>query len=722
MFNLRMLPAVLVFLCAVVTTNAQVIPRQSQIIAGEYFIGSDPGVGKGTPISISSPSTTIVGTVLNLHLAANQTVFFRFKNANGIWTAPRAITFTGVGVNRSAFVNYVEYFVGSDPGKGNGTPVSVSSAQNVPLNLSSVNLSQGQYVHLRVRDDQGRWNSPVALKYPSRSIAAAEVVVGNNPNAVVPGHGIAMTPVTGGFGTGTVNVQANVSNWNRTDTIWVRAKSSEYLWSRPVGSIALANPIPTVASISPTAATRLQTLNIQINGSNFLSGVTTVSIGSGIIVNYTSVSSGTQLTANITISATAALGTYSVFVINPSPGGGTDTLQNALTVTNPSPVVTVVQPSTVYRLQAINDTLTGGNFISGVTTVSVVSDITVSSLTIVSSSKLALKLTIPGNATLGPRNVIVTNPAPGGGTDTLKNSLVVNNPQPVLTTISPSSAFRGHTVDVQLTGNNYLTGVSSVNVGQGIFVDTSYVVGQNQINIKISIPDSIKPGNRLISVTNASPGGGNSNSANFMVADDPPTPARLSFPVNSDTLQLYNPPQPIVFSWLTSVDSDSGDSVRYSVHIVGPGLDTIFTGLQDTSLTTGLMPILKVSSIYGWSVSSTDGYTVVASPDSFLFRTSDEVTAVRHQGRLPISFALYQNYPNPFNPTTTIMYDLPKKSHVVIAIYDVLGRDVRTLVNEDKPAGSYRLTFDAAALPSGVYLCRLAAGHFTFVEKIVLIK
>lgn len=435
-----------------------------------------------------------------------------------------------------------------------------------------------------------------------------------------------------------------------------------------------------------------------------------------------SVSSGAQLTANITISATAALGTFSVFVTNPAPGGGTDTLHNALTVTNPSPVVTVVQPSTVYRLQAINDTLTGGNFISGVTTASVGSDITVSSLTVVSSSKLALKLTIPGNATLGPRNVVVTNAGPGGGTDTLKNSLVVNNPQPVLTAISPSSAFRGQTVDVQINGSSYLAGVSSVNVGQGIIVDTSYVVSQNQISMKVSIPDSIKPGNRFVSVTNASPGGGNSNSVNFMVADNPPTQVRLFSPGNSDTLQLYNPPKPVVFSWFRSTDSDIGDSVTYSVHIVGAGLDTVFASLQDTSLSTGIMPFLKVSSIYGWSVSVTDGYTVVASPDSFLFRTSDKVTAVHNVKESPKSFALYQNYPNPFNPSTIIAYDVPKPSHVRIMIYDYLGREVARLVDEQKNAGSYEVKFDASALPSGVYFYRLAAGGFVETKKLVVVK
>ena len=76
---------------------------------------------------------------------------------------------------------------------------------------------------------------------------------------------------------------------------------------------------------------------------------------------------------------------------------------------------------------------------------------------------------------------------------------------------------------------------------------------------------------------------------------------------------------------------------------------------------------------------------------------------------MPGRFKLSQAYPNPFNPSTTIDYQLAKKSHVVITVYDVLGRTVRTLVNDDKPEGSYAVTFEANDLASGIYFYRLVA-------------
>ncbi len=89
---------------------------------------------------------------------------------------------------------------------------------------------------------------------------------------------------------------------------------------------------------------------------------------------------------------------------------------------------------------------------------------------------------------------------------------------------------------------------------------------------------------------------------------------------------------------------------------------------------------------------------------------------------LPISFSLSQNYPNPFNPSTVIQYDLPKESFVTLKVYDILGREVKTLVNEDKPAGRYKVNFDAAGLSSGIYFYRIIAGGFIETKKFVLMR
>jgi hypothetical protein len=83
---------------------------------------------------------------------------------------------------------------------------------------------------------------------------------------------------------------------------------------------------------------------------------------------------------------------------------------------------------------------------------------------------------------------------------------------------------------------------------------------------------------------------------------------------------------------------------------------------------------------------------------------------------------LHQNYPNPFNPATTIRYDLPQQANAKIVVYDMIGREVATLVNETKDAGSYEVTFTASQLASGVYFYKLSSGVFTSMKKLVLMK
>jgi len=85
-------------------------------------------------------------------------------------------------------------------------------------------------------------------------------------------------------------------------------------------------------------------------------------------------------------------------------------------------------------------------------------------------------------------------------------------------------------------------------------------------------------------------------------------------------------------------------------------------------------------------------------------------------------YSLYQNYPNPFNPNTKIKYSMPKLSYVAIKVFDILGNEIETLVNEEKPNGIYEVDFNAKNLPSGVYFYRLQAGDFIETKKMVLLR
>ncbi len=89
---------------------------------------------------------------------------------------------------------------------------------------------------------------------------------------------------------------------------------------------------------------------------------------------------------------------------------------------------------------------------------------------------------------------------------------------------------------------------------------------------------------------------------------------------------------------------------------------------------------------------------------------------------IPAEYSLYQNYPNPFNPETKIKFDVPKYSNVKIVIFDILGREIQTIVNESLQAGTYETEWNASAYPSGVYLYRIRAGDFVSTQKMALVK
>ncbi len=143
------------------------------------------------------------------------------------------------------------------------------------------------------------------------------------------------------------------------------------------------------------------------------------------------------------------------------------------------------------------------------------------------------------------------------------------------------------------------------------------------------------------------------------------------------------------------------------------------TTVADTSVR--LSPLAANTQFY-WHVLATNSTDTGVYSGTGSFTTGDQVTGVSRTEDVPVRFALSQNYPNPFNPTTNIGYRIANAGFVSLKVYDVLGREVRTLVNEVKKPGSYEVGFDAGNLPSGVYFYRLQAGDVSITKKLVLVK
>jgi len=183
----------------------------------------------------------------------------------------------------------------------------------------------------------------------------------------------------------------------------------------------------------------------------------------------------------------------------------------------------------------------------------------------------------------------------------------------------------------------------------------------------------------------------------------------------------------VEFIWEQTDDPDPLDEIHYQLVYATDWEDSstyVYSDLlEDTSLTVTLTD----NSQYYWIV-------VAMDTDGFMVGSNENTPNTMVVGTLSIDgadvpevFALHQNYPNPFNPTTTLRYDLPEQAHVEIMIYDIMGREVRSLVNNQQNAGFKSVVWDATnesgkPVSAGMYLYRISAGEFHSVKKMVLLK
>ncbi|MDP4190319.1 MAG: T9SS type A sorting domain-containing protein [Bacteroidota bacterium] len=210
-----------------------------------------------------------------------------------------------------------------------------------------------------------------------------------------------------------------------------------------------------------------------------------------------------------------------------------------------------------------------------------------------------------------------------------------------------------------------------------------------------------------------------------------PTPLgkALAKPITASINTTSAKPYPVPFQNWTGVDLRS-----YNISTDKPF--AVAFAIGSSSTVPGIMVTSQPDqseyhsfTYYGESSQGANWYVLTAGTDSswyYLIRayvsfTSDVKTETKEL--VPASFKVAQNYPNPFNPATNISYSLPEGKFVRLKVYDMLGKEVATLVNEYKPAGNYSVQFNASSLPSGIYLYKIdAGGNFIETHKMVLMK
>jgi hypothetical protein len=175
----------------------------------------------------------------------------------------------------------------------------------------------------------------------------------------------------------------------------------------------------------------------------------------------------------------------------------------------------------------------------------------------------------------------------------------------------------------------------------------------------------------------------------------------------------------------SSLDGDSVETLLTNV----PGvqyisLDTRAGMMYWTEIGAGGVGRIKKATLDGGNPATIAGSTPsdpISFPQGIAILDTTMLTGVA-ESSLPVAIALVQNYPNPFNPTTAISYQLSAASRTTIVIYDLTGREVVTLVDGLKDAGSYSVVWDASKNASGIYFCRMVAGTYTATKKMVLMK
>jgi hypothetical protein len=193
-----------------------------------------------------------------------------------------------------------------------------------------------------------------------------------------------------------------------------------------------------------------------------------------------------------------------------------------------------------------------------------------------------------------------------------------------------------------------------------------------------------------------------------------PGNATISSPANNSTGNEY---ATLTLVW---VKGSNSPECEYRVAKSSNFSPALFSGIVSVSQVS--LWSLDPATTYYWQIRGKNGNVYGEWTPVSNFMTKGSITGIDEITGIPNKFRLLQNYPNPFNPSTKISYQLSEQSHVVIKVFDVLGKEVAELVNAEKPIGRYEVNFDASKLSAGMYIYTIQAGSFKDVRKMLLVK
>ena len=200
--------------------------------------------------------------------------------------------------------------------------------------------------------------------------------------------------------------------------------------------------------------------------------------------------------------------------------------------------------------------------------------------------------------------------------------------------------------------------------------------------------------------------------------NSPPSEFSLLEPQDLVVLNRYDT---IDFSWNASTDVDD-DQLEYILNIFGTSADTTIGSINETAFEFISNEFLQSNTTYDWTVIVSDGTDTIASPDTISFTTPVASSIDENFDWNSRKYSLSQNFPNPFTSNTTILFNIPVRESITLKVYDHLGREVLILIDEEKPAGGYKIEFDASSLDNGLYFYRFQAGDYVVTKTMILLK
>jgi len=315
----------------------------------------------------------------------------------------------------------------------------------------------------------------------------------------------------------------------------------------------------------------------------------------------------------------------------------------------------------------------------------------------------------------------------------------VNDP-PELAIVQDQTVDEDNFITVKLTATNPAGNALTFS---GFADTTAITVTADNDTLKL-VPQANWNGSSII--TAIASNGVTSDSTTFILTvtavNDAPSSFNLVSPANNSTIEIIdtNFQDTLTFSWDSSTDMEN-DPISYAFIGTEELSFLSFSGGSHSKVKVALADIYAVidqsglpqwtdpSKISGtWSVLATDGEdSTAASNGPFTLTISEIVLTVDGKTLIPDVYTLHQNYPNPFNPVTTINYDLPEQSQVTLTIHNILGREIRKLVNTIQETGYKSIIWDGTdefgrSVGTGIYLYQIKAGDFVQTKKMVLMK